>query len=87
MIGATGAVPVMDGEFFCEGKVGLTKKSVGGGNLLIMGADWDKTMRATEAAVSAIDGVADAIACRSRRHRALGLKGRFEIQGHERVDQ
>ncbi|MBG0795458.1 formylmethanofuran--tetrahydromethanopterin N-formyltransferase [Methylocystis sp. H62] len=55
-------VPVMDGEFFCEGKVGLTKKSVGGGNLLIMGADWDKTMRATEAAVSAIECVADAIA-------------------------
>jgi formylmethanofuran--tetrahydromethanopterin N-formyltransferase len=55
-------VPVMDGEFFCEGKVGLTKKSVGGGNLLVMGADWDSTMRATEAGVAAVQSVRDAIA-------------------------
>ena len=55
-------VPVMDGEFFCESKVGLTKKSVGGGNLLVMGADWDSTMRATEAGVAAVQAVPDAIA-------------------------
>ena len=55
-------VPVMDGEFFCEAKVGLTKKSVGGGNLLVMGADWDSTMRATEAGVAAVRAVPDAIA-------------------------
>lgn len=54
-------VPVMDGEFFVEGQVGVLKKCVGGGNLLIMGADWKSTMRATEAAVEAINGVADAI--------------------------
>src|SRR4029077_7008636 len=30
-------LPVMDGEFVCEAKTGLTKKAVGGGNLLIMG--------------------------------------------------
>ncbi len=54
-------VPVMDGEFLCEGKVGLTKKSVGGGNLLVMGSDWESTMRATEAGVDAIAGVRDAI--------------------------
>jgi len=54
-------VPVMDGEFLCEGKVGLTKKSVGGGNLLVMGSDWESTMRATEAGVDAIASVRDAI--------------------------
>jgi len=55
-------IPVMDGEFLCEAKVGLTKKSVGGGNLLVMGEDWASTMRATEAGVEAIKGVRDAIA-------------------------
>jgi len=55
-------VPVMDGEFLCEARVGLTKKSVGGGNLLVMGADWESTMRATEAGVEAIKAVKDAIA-------------------------
>ena len=54
-------VPVMDGEFLVEGQVGLVKKCVGGGNLLVMGEDWESTMRATEAAVAAIDEVADAI--------------------------
>lgn len=54
-------VPVMDGEFFVEAQVGVLKKCVGGGNLLIMGADWKSTMRATEAAVDAIHGVKDAI--------------------------
>jgi formylmethanofuran--tetrahydromethanopterin N-formyltransferase len=34
---------------------------VGGGNLLVMGADWDSTMLATEAAVDAIGGVPDTI--------------------------
>ena len=29
----------MDGEFVCEATTGLTKKAVGGGNLLIMGAE------------------------------------------------
>ena len=50
-------VPVMDGEFFCEGKVGLTKKSVGGGNLLIMGADWDKTSRSITFPVRALSTI------------------------------
>ena len=30
-------IPVMDGEFVCEEKTGLTKKAVGGGNLLVLG--------------------------------------------------
>jgi formylmethanofuran--tetrahydromethanopterin N-formyltransferase len=55
-------VPVMDGEFLVEGTVGVVKKCVGGGNLLIMGEDWDKTMRATEAGVAAIAKTPDTIA-------------------------
>jgi formylmethanofuran--tetrahydromethanopterin N-formyltransferase len=54
-------VPVMDGEFLCEATTGLTKGAVGGGNLLVMGGDWEKTMRATEAAVDAMNAIADAI--------------------------
>jgi formylmethanofuran--tetrahydromethanopterin N-formyltransferase len=54
-------VPVMDGEFVCEATTGLTKKAVGGGNLIIMGASAANTLRAAEAAVAAIDGVPDAI--------------------------
>jgi formylmethanofuran--tetrahydromethanopterin N-formyltransferase len=54
-------LPVMDGEFVCEATTGLTKKAVGGGNLLIMGASSATTLAATEAAVKAIDAVADAI--------------------------
>ena len=42
-------IPVMDGEFLCEATTGLTKKAVGGGNLLIMGATAKTTMRAAEA--------------------------------------
>ncbi|TAL78085.1 MAG: formylmethanofuran--tetrahydromethanopterin N-formyltransferase [Beijerinckiaceae bacterium] len=54
-------VPVMDGEFLCEGVTGLTKGAVGGGNLLIMGADHEKTLRAAEAAADAMNGVRDVV--------------------------
>jgi len=54
-------VPVMDGEFLVEATVGVAKKCVGGGNLLIMGETWEQTMRATEAGVEAIGEVADTI--------------------------
>jgi formylmethanofuran--tetrahydromethanopterin N-formyltransferase len=54
-------VPVMDGEFVCEATTGLTKSAVGGGNLLIMGRSAPTTLAAAEAAVRAIDTVADAI--------------------------
>jgi formylmethanofuran--tetrahydromethanopterin N-formyltransferase len=54
-------MPVMEGEFVCEAMTGLTSKAVGGGNLLIMGANFDNTLRAAEAAVSAIEKVKDAI--------------------------
>ena len=54
-------LPVMDGEFVCEATTGLTKKAVGGGNLLIMGARAETTLAAAEAAVAAINAVPDAI--------------------------
>jgi formylmethanofuran--tetrahydromethanopterin N-formyltransferase len=54
-------IPVMDGEFVCEGATGLTKGAVGGGNLILMGRSAAATLRAAEAAVAAIGAVADAI--------------------------
>jgi formylmethanofuran--tetrahydromethanopterin N-formyltransferase len=54
-------VPVMDGEFLCEGTTGLTKNAVGGGNLLIMGTTAKTTMRAAELAVEAMNGVEDVV--------------------------
>jgi formylmethanofuran--tetrahydromethanopterin N-formyltransferase len=54
-------VPVMDGEFVCESTTFMTKKAVGGGNLLIMGASRDNTLAAAEAAAAAMRGVPDVI--------------------------
>lgn len=54
-------IPVMDGEFVCQENTGLTKKAVGGGNLLIMGRDRLSTLHASEAAVAAIAQVRDVI--------------------------
>lgn len=54
-------VPVMDGEFLCEATTGLTKKAVGGGNLLLMGATPKSTLRAAELAVQAMNDVPDVI--------------------------
>ena len=54
-------LPVMDGEFVCESTAFMTKRAVGGGNMLIMGTTPARTLAATEAAVEAIHGVADAI--------------------------
>ena len=51
----------MDGEFLCEATTGMTKDAVGGGNLLVMGANFDNTMRATELAVEAMNDVEGAI--------------------------
>jgi formylmethanofuran--tetrahydromethanopterin N-formyltransferase len=55
-------VPVMDGEFVCESRTGLTKQAVGGGNLLIMGRTARTTLAAAEAAAAAIAAVPDVIA-------------------------
>lgn len=53
-------VPVMDGEFLCEDKVG-TVKGVGGGNLLICGRDGAATLAAAMAAAAAMRTVRDVI--------------------------
>jgi len=55
-------IPVMDGEFVCEATTGLTKKAVGGGNLLIIGRTSQSTLAAAEAAAAAIAKVPDVIA-------------------------
>jgi formylmethanofuran--tetrahydromethanopterin N-formyltransferase len=54
-------VPVMDGEFVCESTTSMTKKAVGGGNLIIMGASRAKTLAAAEAAVAAMRAVRDVV--------------------------
>ena len=51
-------IPVMDGEFLCEDRVG-TVKGVAGGNLLICGADQQAALAAAEAAVAAMTKVPD----------------------------
>ena len=55
-------IPVMDGEFVCEATTGLTKKAVGGGNLLILGRSTETTRAAAEAAAAAIRKVPNVIA-------------------------
>ncbi len=46
-------LPTMDGEFVCEDRFG-TVTGVGGGNLLLCGADQARTLQAAEAAVAAM---------------------------------
>src|SRR5262249_47749783 len=55
-------LPVMDGEFVCEATTGLTKKAVGGGNLLIMGRTIRSAQAAAQAAAGAIARGPDVIA-------------------------
>ena len=79
-------VPVMDGEFVCESTTYLTKKAVGGGNLIVMGASPAKTSRCDRGG-----GRGDAQSRRrhhavSGRHRTLWVESRLEIQGRDRFD-
>ncbi len=53
-------IPVMEGEFFLEEKF-KAKKSVGGGNFLILGETVESALKASEKAVEAIAGVEDAV--------------------------
>jgi formylmethanofuran--tetrahydromethanopterin N-formyltransferase len=53
-------VPVMEGEFFVEERFGAVK-GVGGGNLIVMAADVQAALHATEAAVAAMRDVRGAI--------------------------
>ena len=54
-------VPVMDGEFVIEDKVGLVTDAVGGGNLIVLGRNRAGLLEACEAAVDAIGAVPDVI--------------------------
>lgn len=49
-------IPVMEGEFLIEAKLGM-QRSVGGGNFLVLGEDPDVTLEATERAVEAMKQV------------------------------
>jgi len=53
-------IPVMDGEFVCDHKVG-TITGVAGGNLLFCGTHQEETLAATEAAADAMRSVSDVI--------------------------
>jgi formylmethanofuran--tetrahydromethanopterin N-formyltransferase len=53
-------IPVMQGEFLIEEKIGA-KRSVAGGNFLIMGDTEENTLRSAEAAVEAIHQVPEVI--------------------------
>ena len=55
-------MPVMDGEFVCEGTTGLTRSAVGGGNLILLARAREGALAAAEAAAAAIAAVPDAIA-------------------------
>jgi formylmethanofuran--tetrahydromethanopterin N-formyltransferase len=50
-------IPVMDGEFLCEATTGLTKKAVGGGNLLVLGKTHAAVLAAAERGVKAISEI------------------------------
>jgi formylmethanofuran--tetrahydromethanopterin N-formyltransferase len=53
-------IPVMDGEFVCEDRIG-TIKGVAGGNLLLCATNQAQALLAAEAAVSAMRDVADVV--------------------------
>jgi len=54
-------MPVMEGEFVCEAKTGVTKEGVGGGNLLFMARGSAQALAVAEAAVAAMRAVPDVI--------------------------
>lgn len=53
-------IPVMEGEFLIEEKMGA-KKAVAGGNFLIMGNSEENTLKAAEAAIEAIHEIPNVI--------------------------
>ncbi|ORE98710.1 formylmethanofuran--tetrahydromethanopterin formyltransferase [Aurantimonas sp. 22II-16-19i] len=54
-------MPVMEGEFLCEARTGVTTDGVGGGNLLLMARSTPQALAASEAAVAAMRKVPDVI--------------------------
>ncbi len=55
-------LPVMDGEFVCQGTTGLTKQAVGGGNLLLLARSSAGALAAAEAVAAAVAATPGAIA-------------------------
>jgi len=55
-------IPVMDGEFVIEGKTGLTKQAVGGGNLILLARSGEAALLAAETVVAAVAATPGAIA-------------------------
>jgi formylmethanofuran--tetrahydromethanopterin N-formyltransferase len=53
-------IPVMDGEFVCDDKIGLVK-AIGGGNFLILAKDQQAALAAAERAVAAMNKVRNVI--------------------------
>ncbi len=80
-------IPVMDGEFVCEATTGLTKKAVGGGNLLVLGKSHAAVLAASERGGQGHRRDRRRDHPLPRRHRALRFQGRLEIQGPDRLDQ
>lgn len=54
-------MPVMEGEFLCEARTGVTTDGVGGGNLLLMARSTPQALAASEAAIAAMRKVPDVI--------------------------
>lgn len=54
-------MPVMEGEFLCEAKTGVTTDGVGGGNFLLMASTTAQALAASEAAIEAMRRVPDVI--------------------------
>ena len=54
-------IPVMDGEFLCEDRIGV-QKAVGGGNFLILGRSRPGVLAAAERAIAAMRRIPEAIA-------------------------
>ncbi|HEX2020365.1 MAG TPA: formylmethanofuran--tetrahydromethanopterin N-formyltransferase [Aurantimonas sp.] len=54
-------MPVMEGEFLCEARTGITSQGVGGGNLLFLARSPRQALAAAEAAVEAMRAVPDVI--------------------------
>ncbi len=53
-------IPVMEGEFRIEDRIGV-RKSVAGGNMLIMAADGSAGLKATESAMNAVKSVSGVV--------------------------
>ncbi len=80
-------IPVMDGEFVCEATTGLTKKAVGGGNLLIDRPHGGNDARGSRGRRGGYRQSARCHRAFSGRNRALRVQGRLQVQGRAGLNQ